>query len=551
MHELQIKLPGKFDEIGTPGIEVYSGYISQAYTADLYWPQCVPIYDRIYRADPEVTISRVLFSAWGGKLGLTCELPEDVGGVEMGDPTDDDKRALEFSFSVMEDIEGDGLKRTLTDALCRVPFYGWGWWEAPLAVRKEGWRPPQDDDWRSQFDDGLLGYRRLAFRRYSSFSKWGINDRNGKLYSLFQNDFPNPEVEIPLDRSLHLTFGDNDNPEGLATMEALYRLEGIKRAYETIMGIGFEHSAGHFKVTSTEKLSAEDKNNIASAARGIMSAQPGNYIAFPQHLSGELMDVPFAAGASLLEVIRYYSILKLALLGMQWTALSGLSGVGSYASAKDGSEMAVMLFNAMAEDFVKQMNEQLWTRLFRYPVNKAAFPKLTRRPILKLIPIEKDIPLSELGQLSTALNAIMPLGESDYIALRRKTGFMPQVLPDEPLNTPNTPAAPQPRQPTPANNPGTDAQAEQDVADSVEGDGTPDQGEEMALLALAPATDVEGKIKTMPQYLQDEINALEKEFATLRKSTTRDGYARLDGISEATWNEAEQMDIESESDEAL
>jgi hypothetical protein len=145
-----------------------------------------------------------------------------------------------------------------------------------------------------------------------------------------------------------------------------------------------------------------------------------------------MMDVPFAAGMPLLEVVRYYSILKLALMGMGWLAnASGISGVGSFASVKDSSEMAVLLFNAMAADMVRQMDEQLWTRLFNYPVNKAAFPNLTARPRLKLIPLDKDVPLMELGQLSQALKAIMPMGDEDWLAIRKKTGFLPNILPEK------------------------------------------------------------------------------------------------------------------------
>ena len=28
----------KFEEVGTPGLEIYSGYVRQAYNAELYWP---------------------------------------------------------------------------------------------------------------------------------------------------------------------------------------------------------------------------------------------------------------------------------------------------------------------------------------------------------------------------------------------------------------------------------------------------------------------------------------------------------------------------------
>lgn len=514
---------GKWAEIGTGGLNSFGGYISEVYTTELQYPGCVPLLDRMYQADPEVAIVRYQSTAWGGNLGIDHVMPDEVEK-----PTDDDKRALDFSYSVAEEIEGGGLTRGLTDGLIRAPFYGWGLWNTPPGMRNPDFTPPNNDQWRSNANDGLIGYRRLAFRRYSSFHRWELSDETGKATGMWQLDSPNPQTLIPFDSSLHLTFGDNDNPEGLGTAIALYRLEGIKRAYETIMGIGFEHSAGHLKVKSTEQLSADDKTNIRTMARMISSAQPGNYMALPANLDGNLVDVSFGAGASLLEVVRYYSILKLALMGMGWLAnASGISGVGSFANVKDSSQMAVMLFNAMASDFVRQMDEQLWTRLFAFPVNKAAFPNLTARPRLKLVPLDKDIPLLELGQLSQAFAAIMPLGDEDFLAMRKKSGFLPNILPEKE-------EMPEPEPTTPETDNTTEAE------DSLEGDGTPEMDSEMSELA-APAKmlkTIKEKIKDMPDYLQKDINGLASEFDTLRKVSRREGVERLSKISDETWDKA-------------
>lgn len=553
--ELQTPAPsnpgGKWAEIGTGGLNSFGGYISEVYTSELQYPGCVPLFDRMYQADPEVTIVRYQTAAWGGNLGIKFEHPDEVEK-----PTDDDKRALDFSYSVASEVEGGGLERGLTDAMQRTPFYGWFVANTPPGLRNPDFTPPNNDQWRSRSNDGLIGYRRLAFRRYSSFYRWEMDEYTGKATGMWQMDSPNPQVLIPFDSSLHLTFGDNDNPEGLGTAIALYRLEGIKRAYETIMGIGFEHAAGHLKVKSTEILSETDKLHIRTMARMISSAQPGNYMALPSNLDGDLVDVAFAAGTSLLEVVRYYSILKLALMGMGWLAnASGISGVGSFANVKDSSQMAVMLFNAMAQDFVRQMDEQLWTRLFNFPVNKAAFPNMTARPRMKLIPLDKDIPLLELGQFAQAFNAIMPLGDDDFLALRQKSGFLPNILPEKEEMPEPEPTIP-------------DTDNETDADESLEGDGTPDIDAEMGYpiyfrskangthnpfesvildietgkTELATPSKmlktIEEKIKDMPEHLQKDINGLADEFDTLRKVSRREGVDRLNGISDEAWDKA-------------
>ena len=51
---------GKFAEIGSSGLEAWSGFIREAYHADLQWPKVQPLFSRIRRSDPELTIVRTI-----------------------------------------------------------------------------------------------------------------------------------------------------------------------------------------------------------------------------------------------------------------------------------------------------------------------------------------------------------------------------------------------------------------------------------------------------------------------------------------------------------
>ncbi len=414
-----------WQEVGTPGIEAWAGIVQQAYNAELYWPQVAPLYNRIWRSDPEASVARVIQESMASKLTV-----EFVQNPEIDEPTEDDQRALDFGNQVLADLEG-GISKWFTSCMARVPFFGWGWWEAVPGLRKEGWRPPgEDDPWRSSYDDGLVGYRRLAFRHYSSFFAWDMDDRTGRLRGMMQNDPPSPVITIPLERSLHVTFGDSDNPEGLATLEAMWRLERYKYNLELIQGIGFEHSAGHFKATTEGELSDNDLGIIRKAARAVMTAQEGNYIALPNKIQGDIMDVNFQSAESLLDAVRYYGILKLALLGMQWAALGTLSPYGSYSSIKDANEFYLAIFNSMAEGFVNQGDEQIGRRLFENPANAAAFPMMTARPVLSVSRAQKVVDLADLGSFIAGMTAAnMALGDEDWIAIRKKSDFLPETLP--------------------------------------------------------------------------------------------------------------------------
>jgi hypothetical protein len=153
----------KWIEIGTMGLQTSMGYVQEAYHADLHWPSVQPLYSRLRRSDPEMSIVRNVYQALARSVNLQFVVGDD--------PTDDEKRAQEFGEQVLEDMEGgpDGFLSTLVS---QVPFMGFGWWEVVLGLRQKNWTPPGEDDWRSEFDDGLIGVRRLAWRDHSSFYKW-------------------------------------------------------------------------------------------------------------------------------------------------------------------------------------------------------------------------------------------------------------------------------------------------------------------------------------------------------------------------------------------
>jgi 2'-5' RNA ligase len=158
-----------------------------------------------------------------------------------------------------------------------------------------------------------------------------------------------------------------------------------------------------------------------------MTAQEGNYVAWPFGFKGELKDVPFSAAGSIIEAIRYYGMLKLAVYNMQWVGMSTLSGSGSFAALKDSTAMWIVAYNAMMSGFARQLDSQLGKRLFEW--NRAAFPNMTVRPKLVASPIEKIIDLGELGTFWSQIRSTMPVGDDDFISIRRKSGFLPESLP--------------------------------------------------------------------------------------------------------------------------
>ena len=87
--------------------------------------------------------------------------------------------------------------------------------------------------------------------------------------------------------------------------------------------------------------------------------------------------------------------------------------------------MFMVTFNAMMDGFAAQIDAQVGRKLFTYN----NFGNI-RRPHLRARPIEKVVNLAELASILGPLKATMPLGDEDFKAIRARTGFLPETLPE-------------------------------------------------------------------------------------------------------------------------
>jgi hypothetical protein len=194
---------------------------------------------------------------------------------------------------------------------------------------------------------------------------------------------------------------------------------------EIVFGIGSEHAAGHAKFQSDQKLSSTDQANIKEAARAILSAVEGNYLALPGHITADIIDVAFSAGPVILEAIKFYGHLKAQVLNMQWMSLSLTGDAGSNASMFTSSNMWLTAFNAQMAGAAKVIGEQLATQLRRY--NQGEFGSVKKLPVLKATPVEANIDLLELAQFVTAVFPVLDITAEDMAAVRRKSSFLPEI----------------------------------------------------------------------------------------------------------------------------
>lgn len=419
----EVKIP--LYEKGTSGLKESSGFIHEAYNASLWFPTCIPLYSRLRTSNPEIVMVRRAFSSWASNVRPVVNLPEKA--------SDADKKYRDFLESDFDNMDG-GFSDWLDTCINYVPFMGWGWWDVQASVRDPSWKAPSaDDSWESEEDDGLNGIRRIAWRDNNTFAGWDLSQPNKRLLGMWQQDYPNPKVKLDYNKSLHVTFGGSNSPEGTTPLEAVWRAERIQYGFSVIHGFGFEHAAGYLSVEKTQAgdISAADRTNVALAAKAILSAQEGNYAIWPYGMTGEVKDIPFAAGESLLNAIKHYSILILSMYTMQWLALNTMTNTGALASQVDSTNAGIYSYNAMLDGLASQYDDQIGKRLWKW--NKDKFAGVTKRPKITFSHIENTLDLGALGQFWSAVYDKLPIGEDDYNALRQKTGWMPEETPEDAL----------------------------------------------------------------------------------------------------------------------
>ena len=411
-------------EIGKSGLSAHWGAIEEAYTPKLYWPDVAySAYDEMRRRDPTIRSALNAVKMLAKQATWTAEPASDKPA---------DMEAAEFLDQGIDDMSHT-VDDMIDDALSCLPF---GWSSFEIVYRR---RNGAGGDSPSKYDDGKIGWRKFAFRRQSSFSKWVFDDAGG-LAGWEQRAAPDYEpIFLPIEKLLHFTvIRDGNNPEGMSLLEAAYEPWYFAKNLRIIAGIGWQRTFVGLPVfEADEGFSTTDKSTVESVAASLVVDEK-QYVTTPRGVKFRLESVANSGAPALLDQIRHYEIKILQLFMADFMAL-GTGPTGSFALGTDKSELFLMAVNGYLDRIEDIWNRFGVARLFGYN----EFAGITEFPRVRHSTVRKPN-LPQLGEFLQKVANILELGEEDQIWIRSQAG-MPEIAEDEGGEDEDT--APEPTEP--------------------------------------------------------------------------------------------------------
>ena len=239
-------------------------------------------------------------------------------------------------------------------------------------------------------DDNKIAWKKLAFRSQESLERWDL-DEHGETLGFFQRPAPDyREFYIPIGKCLHFrTESAGNNPEGRSLYRNSFRAWFMKKSIEEIEAIGVERDLAGLPVLKMPEgfdpnsEDAEVQAQIASAKTLITNIrrdeQEGILLPFGWEL--QLLASSGHRQIDTVAVINRYNKEMAATTLAQFIML-GMERTGSYALAREQTDMFYLALEAWADYIATVMNRYAVPKLFALNgISGRPLPYLVHTPI--------------------------------------------------------------------------------------------------------------------------------------------------------------------------
>lgn len=417
--------------IGSPGLKAFAGRISEEWDPALKGSQAIRLYREM--ADSEPVLGAVM-------TVITGLLQQVEIMVAPADETPLAQEAARFLEECLEDMEST-WEDFLAEALSMLP-YGWAYFEQVFKYRRGDL--PREVGPGSRYSDNRLGWNKIEIRSQDSLNRWEITDE-GEVLGMWQMGPPTYRlVFIPVEKAIHFRWRSNkNNPEGKSAFRTAKRPYVIKRALEEIEAVGIERDLAGLPVLEvppellSEYASKEDKQFVDTmfdrVKRIRRDQEEALVIPSPEYTdaatgnaikTGWGFKLVTSGGSRQVNTdtsIQRYEH-RMLMTFMAEFLLLGSDGGGSFALAKDKTDLLVVALTSIIDSILATFNREGVSRLMRvngFPAG--VWPRLEHG----------DVEAPNLEQLSTYIANLVSAGvitPDDSLERRaREYGSLPQL----------------------------------------------------------------------------------------------------------------------------
>ena len=389
-------------EIGAPGVENFSGYITQDFNDLFNGDQATEIFDKMRKSDATVqaTLKAVKLPIMSAEYT-----------VESADSNDSKQNDIaEFiRINLFKNLEG-GFASFWREALGHLDF-GHYPFEKVYEVR-----------------DGQVWLKKLAPRLPTTIQKWTIaGDKPGitqLLPSVDKNDKnQSSNREIPMEKLvLFVNEKEGNNYQGVSILRSAYKHWYMKDALYRIDAIKHERGAGILHIGLPAGSSAEDRANAEELGEFFKVNEKSHIVTPSPEWKLEMITNGISdQSAALMESVKHHDRQIMVNILAQFLDLGSGSG-GSYSLSQDQSSFFTLANRAIANYMTEVINKEVVKELVILNFGaQEEYPRLTAQGI-------GEIDYDEMSQVLERLtNAGLVKNDAQFKVWIAKTFGFPMV----------------------------------------------------------------------------------------------------------------------------
>lgn len=350
---------------------------------------------------------------------------------------EDDAEALaaqQFLKECMDDMSTP-WSEVIDDSMDAV----WAGFAAPEIVYKQRLGDQISEDTpTSDYDDGRIGWRKIAYRDPMGVVRWDI-DEHGGIRGYYHQVEGQPEVYIPIEKVILFRASRKGNhPEGYSWLRNAVVAYMYQKKIQWLEAVGLERAGMGLPIVqlpygANTSSGSQDITRARNLVQGIRRDTMAGVVLPPSlgpepHQQWQLrLETATATGVDSPTdvVIRRYA-LEIASSVLAHFVILVMQTRGSYSLSVDQRDLWHLAMSGLANTWAELMNRFMVKPLFR--LNKASFPDPTKWP--RIVP--SDVATHDLEKVQMFLSSMLTAGalnlnEDDRDRIRALINFPPET----------------------------------------------------------------------------------------------------------------------------